>query len=46
MKTMLRNLQALRLLRAFSKIDDEYKRKAVLEHVEAEAEPEKNPKKK
>ncbi|MES5486085.1 hypothetical protein QMZ05_25305 [Bradyrhizobium sp. INPA03-11B] len=46
MKATQRELQALRLFRAFSKIDDEYKRKAVLEQVEAEAESEKNPKKK
>ncbi|WP_168193269.1 hypothetical protein [Bradyrhizobium sp. NAS96.2] len=45
MKVTKANLQALRLLRAFSKIESEDKRKAVLEHVEAEAEPEKNAKK-
>lgn len=39
MKTTLRKLQALRSLRAFSKIDNEDTRKAALEHVEAEAEP-------
>ncbi|TWB89445.1 hypothetical protein FBZ93_116164 [Bradyrhizobium macuxiense] len=46
MKATQGELQALRLLRAFSKIDDEDKRKAVLEHVEAEAVSSKNPKKK
>ncbi|MES5488392.1 hypothetical protein QMZ05_37100 [Bradyrhizobium sp. INPA03-11B] len=44
MKVTQRELQALRLLRAFSKIEDEDKRKAILKHVEAEAESEKDPK--
>ncbi|WP_160331082.1 hypothetical protein [Bradyrhizobium macuxiense] len=46
MKATLGEFQALRLLGAFSKIDDEDKRKAVLEHVEAEAGSSTKPKKK